>query len=277
MGLDEILATWRLWQESESLSERTISERAVVIRHMIRYTGADPLHFTPTDIIKYTARQDISAASRGTYHASVRAYCAWLVRAELRDDDPSLKTRRPKRPKGQPRPIQDAQLGDLLARVNRHRTRMYVLLATLAGLRVHEIAKFKGEDIDRINGIITVTGKGGKTAMIPAHQLIVDEAATFPSEGLWFPAYAKESDRDSVRPSAVSYAIMRTMRRAGIRGKAHQLRHWYATTLLHEGVDLRIVQTLMRHESPATTAIYTLIDIDQQRAGIDRLALPVAA
>lgn len=274
MTLENVLSMWRLWQESEALSERTISERAYVIQHLISYTGTRPLELTPTDIVRFTARQDISAASRGTYHASIRAYCAWLVRAELRDDDPSLKTRRPKRPKGQPRPVQNSQLAALLGQVNRRRTRMYILLAALAGLRVHEIAKFRGDDIDLENGIITVNGKGGKTAVIPAHPDIIEAAHQFPKFGPWFPAYTRVGH---IQPAAVSYAIMRTMRRAGINGKAHQLRHWYATTLLHDGVDVRIVQTLMRHESLATTAIYTLVDLDQQRAGIARLSLPTAA
>lgn len=277
MKTDDVLETWRLWQDAQGLSDRTINERAAVVRHLLTFTGAEALSLKPVDIIRFTGRKDISKTSRATYHASIRAYCAWLVQQELRDDDPSLKTPRPKRPKSQPRPIHDAQLEDLLERVNRRRTRMMILLAALAGLRVHEVAKFRGEDLDRVSGVVTVTGKGGKTAMIPAHDRIIAEASAFPVHGPWFPAYAAQTAAEHITPGAVSKAIQDTMRRAGIHGKAHQLRHWYGTTLLASGTDLRVVQTLMRHESPATTAIYTRVDFTQQRRGIDRLELPVAA
>ena len=52
------------------------------------------------------------------------------------------------------------------------------------------------------------------------------------------------------------------------------LRHFYGTELVRAGVNLRIVQTLMRHESLATTAIYTDVNQDQQRAGIAALQWP---
>jgi integrase/recombinase XerD len=274
----EVLASWRLWQEAQALSERTIKERAAVVTHLLAYTGADPLTLTPADIIRFTARRDISATSRGTYHASIRAYCAWLVRTEQRTDDPSKKTPTPKRPKGVPRPVPSSSLASLLGTVNRRRTRMMILLAAMGGLRVHEIAKFHGGDLDRLNGVITVTGKGGKTAMIPAHDAILAEANVFPKNDYWFPAYGQGSHgRPHVTGGSVSSAIADTMARAGIVGKPHQLRHWYGTTLLASGVDLRIVQMMMRHESPATTALYTEVDMGQQAAGMRLLQLPVSA
>lgn len=276
MKLETVLVSWRLWQESQTLSERTITERAGVITHLLAYTGADPLTITPDNIIRFGARPGLSATTRGTYHASIRAYCTWLIRTDQRDDDPSMKTPRPRRPKGLPRPVPDSSLSALLDKVSRRRTRMMILLAALAGLRVHEIAKIRGEDVDIFNGLLHVTGKGNKTATIPLHPSIAEEAATFPAVGFWFPSYSKQPGLSPhIRPPAVSSAIMSTMKRAGVPGQAHQLRHWYATSLLKAGVDLRIVQELMRHASPATTAIYTRVDISQQVAGLARLHLPV--
>jgi integrase/recombinase XerD len=170
----------------------------------------------------------------------------------------------------------DEQLAELLRVVNRRRTRMMILLAALAGLRVHEIAKMHGGDLDRISGVLTVTGKGGKTAMIPLHEDLLAEAESWPRADWWFPSYGA-AKLPHVTPSAVSQAIKDTMVRAGIDGTPHQLRHWYGTSLLKRGADLRLVQSLMRHESPATTAIYTKVDIDQLRGGIARLSLPGAA
>lgn len=274
---ESILRHWRIWQESQGLSSRTITERATVVRNLLEYTGEPPLGLTPLGIMSYTGRVELSAASKGTYHASIRAYCLWLMRTDQRTDDPTLKTPTPKRPKGRPRPVFDNQLGAMLAAVNRRRTRMMILLAAMAGLRVHEVAKVHGGDVDLVNGVLLVTGKGGKTAMIPLHDAILAEAHEYPPDGHWFPAYAAQTTAQHITPGAVSAAIKGTMERAGIVGKPHQLRHWYGTTLLAEGVDVRIVKELMRHESLDTTAIYTLVHLDQQRAGIRRLRLPVAA
>ena len=59
--------------------------------------------------------------------------------------------------------------------------------------------------------------------------------------------------------------------RAGVDGTAHQLRHWYGTSLVRSGTDIRVAQTLMRHASLATTALYVAIDDGQQRDAIARL------
>lgn len=266
-----ILGKWRTWQESQGLAERTIKDRADVITHLSTYANAPLLEITPEHIIGYCARPELSDSSRSSYHASIRAFYKWAVRVELIDTDPTLETPRPRRPKGLPRPVQTAHVSVLLAAANRKRTRAYITLATYAGLRVHEIAKFRGEDLDRIAGIITVTGKGGKTAMLPAHDAIIELAKEFPVRGYWFPAYASQTDAQHIGSKQVSRAIKLTMQRAGFTGKAHQLRHYYATELLDNGVDVRIVKDLMRHESLATTEIYTRVSMKRMREGIAAL------
>lgn len=265
-----LLDEWRDWQKAQGLSERTMTERAATIRHLASHTGVPPSDVTPAHIIAYCGRDDITPTTRATYHATIRAFYKWAVKAGHVEADPTEHTPRPKRPKGQPRPVQTAHVSALLTVVNRRRTRAMITLAAYAGLRVHEVAKFHGEDLDRISWTITVTGKGGKTAMIPAHQAIVELAATMPRRGPWFPAYTTTG---TITPSAVSKAIRDTMRRAGFEGKPHQLRHYYATELLENGVDIRIVKDLMRHESIATTEIYTKVSIRQMRSGLDLLPM----
>ena len=61
----------------------------------------------------------------------------------------------------------------------------------------------------------------------------------------------------------------------GVVGTAHQLRHWYATTLLQGGTDVRVVQSLMRHANIATTVRYTRVNRRQQQEGMARLPLLV--
>lgn len=270
------LDSWTLWMRAQGLSARTIAERIGTIRGLITHAGAGPLELTPEHIQSFLARR-LGPATRATYHASIRAFFAWMQRTRVREDNPADQTPRPRRPKSRPRPIAGTQLEALLDAANRRRTRTYILLAAFAGLRVHEIAKIHGRDVDPYTDVLTVVGKGGKVAQVPLHETLVAEASDYPRDAYWFPAYRSQTSAEHITATAVSQAISTTMHRAGFHGKPHQLRHFYGTELVRAGVNLRVVQTLMRHESPATTAIYTEVDADQLRAGISQLRMPLAA
>ena len=262
-----MLADWEKWQKAQGLSKRTIAERLSTVRSLLTFANTTAEELKPDHIIEFCARDNLSAASKASYHASIRAFCRWMIMADIREDDPTVKTPTPKRPKGHPRPITDEQLHAVLKRANRARTRAYLLLAAYAGLRVHEIAKIRGEDFD--GKFLTVTGKGNKTEVLPLHPQLIELARHMPKSGYWFPSYTGSGP---VGPHAVSKAIRDTMRRAGFDGKPHQLRHTFATKLVREGVDLSVVQKLMRHESPATTVIYTEIPFDLLESALSRLA-----
>ncbi|MBL5974782.1 MAG: hypothetical protein D3X82_13735 [Candidatus Leucobacter sulfamidivorax] len=270
-----VLDEWQRWQVAQGLSQRTIKERRIVILHLSELSKTAALEVTPDNIIDYLGRAHLSQSSKASYHATIRAFYKWAVLTGRIDTDPSASTPRPRRPKGAPRPVRTAHVSALLAVANRRRTRAMIILAAYAGLRVHEVAKFRGEDLDTIGEIITVTGKGGKTAMIPAHPAILELARTMPRRGYWFPAYGKQTNAPCITSTQVSRVIGNAMRRAGFDGKAHQLRHWYASTLLDEGVDVRVVKEMMRHESLASTEIYTRVSMKKMFDGIEHL--PMAA
>lgn len=270
----DVLALWQSWQRAGALSDRTIGERAQVLRSICDMYQVSALDLGPSHIVGFLARPGIADTSRATYATSLRAFFRWAITQNLITANPMDRVPTPKRPRYMPRPIQTAQLSRLLTACNRQRTRMMVLLCALAGLRVHEVAKFRGSDLDAERGTIAVVGKGSKPAMIPAHPAILELAATFPRDGYWFPSYSAPGP---IRPQAVSKAIAGAMHRAGIDGTAHQLRHWYGTELLHNGADLRTVQELMRHDSIVSTQIYTQVTSAAKTAALGRLALPEPA
>ncbi len=154
-----------------------------------------------------------------------------------------------------------------------HRTRVKILLAALAGLRVHEIAKVRGEDVDIDGRVLRVTGKGGRTDNIPLHNLLVAAAMTMPKRGWWFPANGRRPG-EHLRDKSVSDIIGDAMRRADVPGTPHSLRHWYGTNLVAAGADLRTAQTLLRHAHLQTTAIYVQVADGKRTEAIDRLKLP---
>lgn len=262
-----LLSDWRAWMEAQGLSRRTIDERCATVRALLTMTTTTAGTFGPDDVIAYL-RRDMAPASRSTYYSNLRAFTRWMVATDRRADDPLERVPAPKRPKSLPRPV-DPSLVERMIRVARtSHGRAYVLLAAYAGLRVHEIAKIHGHDVDWYNDSIVVTGKGGKTARIPLHERLVVLARMMPRADYWFPSPARPGP---IRSHAVSASIRRTMLSAGYNGKPHQLRHFYGTELVRAGVHLRVVQQLMRHESPATTAIYTQVDDEQLRDGIAAL------
>lgn len=272
--LGSVLTQWGEWQRSANLSQRTITERAAVLRRFLTWCGKDPFSFTAQDIIAYLERPALKPGTRCTYHEYLRNYGDWLVRTHQAATNPADGTPAPKRRKGVPRPITPAQLQAVLDVAKHRRTRMMFLLAAFQGLRVHEIAKIRGEDFDLDAGVLYVTGKGGTTAMLPVHELVAAEAASFPRIDWWFPSYRNAGP---IHRTAVSKTIHDALARAGVHATPHQLRHFYGTELVRNGVSLRVVQELMRHSSLATTQIYTLVDEAQLRAGLDTLHLPDAA
>ena len=276
--ITHVLDLWRAWQQAQGLSPRTIEERAGAVRLLASAAGTPPLEISTLEIVAFVGRTGLSASTRASYHERIRAFYRWAQKVKLRADDPMGGVPVPRRPAGVPRPVGDHELPVLLAACTRRRTRTMVLLAALAGLRVHEIAKVHGGDVDLVTGSLTVTGKGGSTQVIPLHDELLAEARSYPRDDWWFPSYAAQGAREPhVSRHAVGEAIARAMRRAGIRATPHQLRHWYGSTLLEQGVDVRVVQELMRHKSLQSTQIYTRVSPRARQAAIAVLALPRSA
>jgi site-specific recombinase XerD len=266
-----LVEEWAVWQRSGRRSQRTIDERCRLISQFLTETGADPLHTSAMEIARWMSdHHEWGQSTAATYFSYLTSWHKWLVMMEHRTSNPMHKLQTPRRPERFPRPVADRDLVTLLnVRANR-RTRAMILLAALAGFRVAEIAGVRGEDVDTDAGRIQVLGKGSKRAWVPLHPILAEVAATMPSSGYWFPGNARRPGQP-IRAKSVSDIIGQAMRRAGIGGTPHSLRHWYATTLLGQGADLRTVQELMRHSSVQTTQIYTQVPDARRSEAIGRL------
>lgn len=268
---DPLLQEWMLWQLAARLSEQTVTERLRVIAQFSVESPVGAAFAQPTDIIRWMAKHsEWSASTAATYHSYLRAWFTWLTVMDYRGDNPMVKLPSPRYPERVPRPVSDDDLVRMLTARMHHRTRVMILLASLAGLRVSEVSRARGEDIDIKTPRMYVLGKGGKRSWLPLHPLLVDAAQTMPQRGWWFPANNRRPG-DHVHPKSVSDIIGSVMRRVGARGTPHSLRHWYGTTLLDDGADLRVVQELLRHRSLATTQIYTKVSDERRSDAVGRL------
>ena len=268
------IGEWRTWMQAAGRASRTIEEWTRNITRFARETGCDPETATHVDIADWLSSHDgnrrrmWSTATKATYHSSLAAWFRWLLKMEYRTDDPMLKVGRPHVPVGVPHPVADAHMPALLSTRMHRKTRVMIMLCALAGLRVHEVAKIRGEDIDLVVGTISVNGKGGVKRILPMAPELIEIARDMPRRGFWFPT---DSTLGHIRSQSVSTVISGVMRRAGVPGTAHSLRHWYASTLVDEGVDLRTVQELLRHASLATTQIYTRVSDERRREAVQKL------
>lgn len=264
------------WMASRGMSTKTRYERLITIRRISRECECPPESLTVEQLTDWFA-QPMHPNTRASYQSHMRAWFKWLVVQELRADDPMVKLGPVRRRHTKPRPAHTPHIEAALELSGlRRRTRMMILLAAYAGLRVHEIAKVRGEDFDWIDRQLTVVGKGQRERVVPIHDLIEAEAMQFPTEGFWFPSYAKQSPRsEHISSEAVTAAIRGALARVGSSSKPHALRHWFATSLLRGGADLRTIQELLGHQSLETTAIYTLVDDSAKRCAVD--SLPQAA
>lgn len=264
-GLEDVLHAWRVHGLARGDSTRTIESRIYTIRRL-RSCGIDPLTTDADALLEWLARltdhrtgDAVRRSTRATYRSQLRAFFRWAKASGRRDDDPSLELPSARAPRGVPRPTTPEGVQAILqacADSRAAQTRAYVLLGAYAGLRVHEIAQIRGEDCT--DGLIFVTGKGGVESSIPMHPLVADLARRMPPTGPWFPG----CDRGHVHRCSVSSAIKRAMRRAGVTGTPHALRHHYGTQVLRTSGDLRTAQRALRHASPASTAIYTQVADD---------------
>lgn len=128
------------------------------------------------------------------------------------------------------------------------------------GLRIGEAVPLEIGAIDSANGLLRIIGKGNKQRLVPLPQLLLDDL-----RALWLThrnprwLFPKRDGTGPICRIVLGQTFRSACAKAGIKLGAtpHSLRHSYATRLLENGVDTRVVQILLGHANIATTAIYT--------------------
>lgn len=132
------------------------------------------------------------------------------------------------------------------------------------GLRVSEVVNLKWDDVDMNEGIVHITGKGDKQRIVPffpgCRKLLADYKVRYWNEKVKEGNYVFLSHRGSqMSARGIQYVMQKHADEIGfhMRLHPHMLRHSFATHLLDNGADIRIVQELLGHASLSTTQIYT--------------------
>lgn len=226
-------------------SPATIRHRTQTIKRLCA-SGLNPLECSASDLIGWLARFP-SPATRHSYRSALRAFYTWAVMFSQVEKDPSLMIPKVKVPRTLPRPVADKTLAALLDLATGE-TRAVVSLMAYCGLRGAEACNVQARDFYRSGDAwrLRITKpKGGGTQTVPVPSWLVERTRDY------FPIGASYE----TMIHRISYLL------ASIEPGAtpHSLRHWYATTALHQSGNVRIVQELLRHKSLSSTQIYTQV------------------
>lgn len=176
-----------------------------------------------------------------------------------------------------PRGISAVQARSLLKACDRRTTagrRDYavILLLMRLGLRAHEVAALRLEDIDWRAGAITIHGKAGRLDQLPLPAEVGEAIAAYlcharrPEVGLREVFVRSIAPRAGLSREAIGCLVRRASIRAGLDPLGpHRLRHGLACDMVAAGVPLDQIGQVLRHADATSTSIYARVDIDQLR------------
>lgn len=260
------------------LSENTILSYRQDLTDASRFFQRNTQKWTEVDqflILNYLEHLQQEKKSQGTIIrtvSSLRSFFRYLAQFGVISDDPMLKVDSPKKAQTLPDVLTQAEVGRLLSMPNvsrplgiRDRAILETLYAT--GLRVSELVNLRLTDLHLPMKLIQVVGKGDRERIIPIGEVAID----------WLTRYLKTTRIDLLKKrrntdyvflnahgrqltrQAIWQMIKKYVSLAGIKRHVtpHTLRHSFATHLLENGADLRVVQELLGHANISTTQIYT--------------------
>ena len=240
------LTKWAAHMRFSGAAPLTIDSRTRALRRLERLHG-DLLTLTRDDLTAFLSAYD-HASTRSTNLSYLRVFYAWAVDEDLVADNPCRKLSAVKVPSAVPRPAPLADVAAMLGTAT-PRTRLFALLMTYCGLRCCEVAGVRKAHANRAGDgrwwLEIPHSKGGHSQTVPLPTWVAEELIAAPE----WTASVQTVQRD----------VRAAFRAVGSSATPHQLRHFYGTSALQQTQNLRVVQTMMRHASPATTARYTLV------------------
>ena len=265
-----------IWAE-RGLSENTLKAyRADLLALNQRLQGrkVDLVRVTRADILEYISwRVDGGAKPRSTARqlSSFRRFFRYLLREGVIAEDPTTQIAMPKIGRALPQSLTEEEVEALLAvpvvsDPLGHRDRAMLELLYATGVRVSELINLKLSQVNLNQGVLRIIGKGDRERLIP----LGDEAQDWVKKFIEGPRVKILLERqteylfptgrgDRMTRQAFWHIIKRYAKKAGIGKKLspHTVRHAFATHLLNNGADLRVVQLLLGHSDVSTTQIYT--------------------
>ncbi len=258
------------------MSPNTVASYCHDVETFLEAIGLAPAAIGPSDISSYlgevTAR-GLSKRSSARLLSSLRNFFDWCVQEGEISENPCDRVDAPKLGKYLPSVLTVEEVSAIMESVDlrgpfgkRDRAILEVLYG--CGLRVSEAAGLRISHVHLDEGFVDVIGKGDKQRLVPLGDMAADAIRAYlpdrplPAERsfediLFLNKFGKPLSRVSIFKLVKAQAMA-----AGIDKEIspHTFRHSFATHLIENGADLRVVQEMLGHESILTTEIYTHID-----------------
>jgi integrase/recombinase XerD len=193
------------------------------------------------------------------YHSAIKLYYSKVAKVGV---EKFKHVERPKKEFRLPIIIDNSDIQKLfnVCKNKKHLTIMSVLYAT--GVRISELLSIKLSDINskETNKTIRVIGKGNKERMVALNDILLKQLREY---YLAYKPIVYLFENDLTKQPYTARSIQEFLKHyqklANVKGivSPHKFRHAYATTLLENGTDLRVIQKALGHESCKTTEIYT--------------------
>ena len=297
MAINNILMDYLHYLKVErGLSENTINSYGIDLKLFLEYLRENEIpsfkQVNKEVIVNYMQSEKNNNKANSSILRSVsslRKFFQYLAQEKIIEKDPMLLIDTPKKKQHLPQVLTKEEVEKLLRSPNtgqvlglRDRAMLELMYAT--GLRISEIINLKLEDLHLTMGTLQTLGKGHKERIVP----VGDEAIK------WVNRYLEEARPKLLKQKRNNYLFLNfhgnnltrqgvwknlkaEVRKAGIQKNItpHTLRHSFATHILENGADLRIVQELLGHADISTTQIYTHLS-NKQLADIYNRAHPRA-
>jgi len=239
--------------------------------------GADLLQADRDLLISFIAcenKKGLSKRSQARMVSSLKAFYKYLEMEGKVDKSVAELLDQPKLPAKLPVVLSVEEIEAILGVVDLslpegHRDKAIIELLYSCGLRVTELVNLKISDLFFDDGFIRVIGKGDKQRLIPIGAPAVDAVELYLKQRVHITPITKDSDilflsrrGRRMNREMVFLIVKREAEKAGVTKNIspHTFRHSFATHLVENGADLRVVQQMLGHESILTTEIYTHVD-----------------
>jgi integrase/recombinase XerC len=253
-----------------NLSPRYIEVRTITLRRVARQIGRDPLTATPETLRDWQQKRRVAPATLYGEISHLIGYTQWAWDEGLIGHDPCALLVTPKLSRRVPRPAVEAELLQAIATAPR-RVRLMLVLAGFEGLRAIELARLERCDIleSASPPVMILRGKGAKERVVPLSAPVLSEIRRYqpPHTG---PVFERGDGQHGHNSGArISQIVSEYLREGRFTFTLHQARHRFATDVYRDTRDLRLVQELLGHSNPQTTAIYTAF---AQRAAVEAVS-----
>jgi integrase/recombinase XerD len=281
-SFSDILADYRSWLRFErSMSPNTVESYSRDVKALFGWLKENgvtrPEDATGDDLCRYVgdlADRAVSKRSQARAISSIKSLYDFLDREGRIGHSPCDALDSPKMQRYLPVVLSVEEVASIidsvdLSRPDGHRNKAMLEMLYSCGLRVSELINLKISNLFFDEGFIRVLGKGSKQRLIPvgeyaisAVNLYLDQRRTLPvakgkEDYLFLNNRGNPLTRQMVFKIVTDHAA-----KAGVSKdiSPHTFRHSFATHLVENGADLRVVQQMLGHESILTTEIYTHID-----------------